>query len=658
MNPTSEARGVSYRALDHTTDAFRLLYIRPPELEPSSSAHNDLVTTELRYHRLSDAPPFTALSYCWGQAATRSPIVIDGAVQRCGLNGELALRHLRRAEGVHVWIDQLCINQNDNAEKGRQVRMMRRIYSAAARVAVWTGLPADDSDLLLPHLRAMSALIRQLRYADVVRAHADIAFLRRVSRAFRAFRAFCERPYWTRLWIIQEFAVGAEIDVLCGRASVEYAELRGFLVFLNRAYDHHPAIQAEGGLPLTMTLLEMLRGFKTPANSFLEGVLTRRRRYQLRHGGAPVTAAAPTTTTTTQATPQVLEGVERAMAGDSESLFAVLVTTLVLEVDYNHTQATDPRDRVFAVMHFADDVDEFEGLPDYSLGRDEVYRAVARRILIQGNIDLLSYCQFVIPREASPPATLATWAPDWQAGIKRPNVGNPWLSKFDASASSLALARRQLVRAPDEETVQLRGVLVDAVAEIGGGSAWDPNWVEELDRGAALAFVDEVGRLCAKSPRFGDRVRERRDLWDVMRICIADRYHYREPERQAELLEGFAQAELWLRRDVGEAGSSGAEMGSQMEDSLGWRQPWYVTAMKNLHGRRPFLSGSGYVGLAPRHVLPGDKIVVFLGGKTPYIVRDTGVAGYCELVGEAYVHGIMFGEAMTDDCEVREFLLR
>ncbi|KAK6215600.1 heterokaryon incompatibility protein [Colletotrichum tabaci] len=650
MNPTSEAPGISYRALDHTTDAFRLLYIRPPECEPSSR-HSDLVTTELQYHRLRNAPPFTALSYCWGLAATQSPIVIDGAVQRCGLNGELALRHLRGAEGVHVWIDQLCINQDDNAEKGHQVQMMRHIYSAAARVAVWMGLPADDSDLFLPHVRAMSALIRQQRYADVVRAHADMAFLRRVSHAFRAF---CERQYWTRLWIIQEFAVGAEIDVLCGRASVGYADLRGFLVFLNKVYDHYPAIQAEGGPPLMMTLLEMLRGFKTSANSFLEGVLTRRRRYQLRHGGAPVTAAAAaTTTTTTQATPQVLGDVERAMAGDSESLFAVLVTTLVLEVDYNHTQATDPRDRVFAVMHFADDVDEFEGLPDYSLGCEEVYRAVARRILMQGNIDLLSYCQF--PREAP---SLATWAPDWQTGIKRPNVGNPWLSKFDASASVSAspLPRQELVVAPDAETVQLRGVLVDTVAET-GADAWDPNWVEELDCGAALAFVDEVGRLCEKSPLFGDRVRAR-DRKDVMRICIADRYHYQEPERQAELLEGFAQAELWMKRDVGKI-SSGAEMGLQMSDSLGWQQPWYVTAMKNLHGRRPFLSGSGYVGLAPRHVQPGDKVVIFLGGKTPYTVRDsTGTAGYCELVGEAYVHGIMFGEAMTDDCEVKEFLLR
>ncbi|TQN69909.1 Heterokaryon incompatibility protein 6, OR allele, partial [Colletotrichum shisoi] len=434
------------------------------------------------------------------QLKANPPIFIDGAVQRCGLNGELALRHLRGAEGVHVWIDQLCINQDDNTEKVHQVRMMRHIYSAAARVAVWMGLPADDSDLFLPHARAMSALIRQQRHADV-------------------------RQYWTRLWIIQEFAVGAEIDVLCGRASVGHADLRGFLVFLNG-------------------------------------------------------------------------------------------------VDYNHAQATDPRDRVFAVMHFVDDVDEFEGLPDYSLGCEEVYRTVARRILMQGNVDLLS-------RGSGGP----------KPGIR----GRP--SSTPPSASASSLPRRQLVVAPDAETAQLRGVLVNAVAET-GGDAWDPNWVEELDCGAALSFVDEVGCLCEKSPLFGDRIRAR-DLRDVMRICIADRYHYREPERQAELLEGFAQAELWMRRDVGEAGC-GAEMGLQMSDSLGWQQPWYVTAMKSLHGRRPFLSGSGYVGLAPRHVQPGDRVVVFLGGKTPYIVRDNtnaGAAGYCELVGEAYMHGIMFGEA-------------
>ncbi|KDN64253.1 putative heterokaryon incompatibility protein [Colletotrichum sublineola] len=633
MSSSGEAQGIAYRALDHTTDEFRLLYLTPTAAEHGTSLRDDRVISELRYCRLRDSPSFVALSYCWGQSGARSPIVIDGTVQQCGSNGEAALRHLRKTEGVYVWIDQLCINQNDNVEKGHQVHMMRDIYAAAAWVAAWMGCSGDDSDMFLSHARAMSALVREEKYVDVVRAHADIAFLQRASHAFRAF---CEREYWTRVWIIQEFAVAVEINMLCGLSSLGYADLREFLVFLSTIYEKFPRIQEEGGQDVMMTLVEMLRGFKTPANSFLEGIFARRRRYQLRHGDP---SAHPATRT--------IAGVEKAMLNGGESLFAVLVTTLVMEIDYNQPQSTDPRDRVFAVMHFADDADEFEGLPDYSLSCEEVYRNVGRCILLQGNIDVLSYCQF--PRDTP----LATWAPDWRMGIKRPNNGNPWRSKFDASKASLQ--KKQAVLVPDSHTVQLRGVLIDAVAET--GNVWDPNWIEELDCKAALEYLDDVENLCKKSPMFAEKIKAQ-DFKDVIRICIADHYHYKEPERQAELLEAFAQAAVWMSRGIGKLDSGMmTEMGIRMDDDIGWQQPWFMFALKNLHSRRPFLSASGYVGLAPMHVRPGDKIVIFLGGKTPYVIRKTD-EGFYEMVGESYVHGIMYGEFMTDGVEIREFMLR
>ncbi|KAK2058240.1 heterokaryon incompatibility protein [Colletotrichum caudatum] len=620
VSSSGKAPGIAYRTLDHTTDEFRLLYLTSTAVEHETSSCDDKVISELRHFPLSGCPSFVALSYCWGQSNAWSPIVVDGTVQRCGSNGESALRHLRKTEGVYVWIDQICINQSDNAEKGYQVRMMRQIYAAAARVAVWMGPSGDDSDMFLSHARAMSALVRGGKYVDVVRAHADIAFLRRVSHAFRAF---CEREYWTRVWIIQEFAVAVGIDILCGHASIGHADLREFL--------------EEGDREVMTTLVEMLRGFKTPANSFLEGVFTRRRRYQLRHGDPPPGHRAART----------ISEVENGMTSGGESLFAVLVATLVMEIDYNQPKSTDPRDRVFAVMHFADDVAEFEGLSDYSLSCEQVYRNVGRRILLQGNIDVLSYCQF--PRDNTP---LATWAPDWRMGIRRPNNGNPWRSKFDASKASL---KRQLVLAPDGETIQLRGVIVDAVTETGG--VWNPSWVEELDRNAALEYIDGVENLCKKSPMLAEKIKDR-DFKDVLRICIADRHHYKEPERQAELLEAFAQAVVWMSRDTGKSAAGTANMGIRMGDAIGWQQPWFMFALKNLHSRRPFLSASRhYVGLAPMHALPGDKVVIFLGGKTPYVIRETD-DGLYEVVGEAYVHGVMYGEFMTDDVVVREFRLR
>lgn len=66
--------------------------------------------------------------------------------------------------------------------------------------------------------------------------------------------------------------------------------------------------------------------------------------------------------------------------------------------------------------------------------------------------------------------------------------------------------------------------------------------------------------------------------------------------------------------------------------------------MGYLYFRRPFISGKGFVGLAPESVEVGDIVCVFLGGKLPYILRER-ADGKFRLIGEAYVHGIMYGEA-------------
>ncbi|KEY71266.1 hypothetical protein S7711_02372 [Stachybotrys chartarum IBT 7711] len=618
-----------YRALDHSIDELRLLYLKPTVATQDNSYEGDLIVSELQHHRLANAPPFVALSYCWGRSFKQSPILIDGRVQKCGANGEDALRHLRGEQGIHIWIDQLCINQADNDEKNHQVQMMLRIYETACRVVVWMGPSGDDSDVFIPHVRVMSALLRDGKHLDVVRSYTDSGFLRRMSLAFKAF---CEREYWTRLWIIQEFAVARELDILCGAFSISYGDLREFLLFFNQLYVHLPIVQEQGDPEIMKAFVDMMRGFfKSPSQSFLEGVFTRRRRYQMRFDPSARSTTNPT-----------VVSVENAMLKERESLFAVLVTTLVLEIDYNHTQVTDPRDRVFAIMHFADDVGEFKSLPNYNLSCEQVYQDVARHILQQGNVDLLSYCQF--PHETP----LSTWAPDWRIGIKRPCVGNPWFSKFNASNDS---ASKQAVVVPDSRTISLRGVLVDTVQEM--GKVWNPDWITDLDCKAALAYIDEIEYLCTKSPRLCGKIKQQ-DFIDVMRICIADHYYYKEPERQPELVQGFVEAVTHMKKAL-ERNGENKELDLHLDDPIGWQQPWFMFAMKNLHSRRPFITKSGYVGLAPMHAQQGDKVVIFQGGKTPYMVRDAS-QGY-ELVGETYLHGVMYGEYMTETVDIDRFLI-
>lgn len=64
------------------------------------------------------------------------------------------------------------------------------------------------------------------------------------------------------------------------------------------------------------------------------------------------------------------------------------------------------------------------------------------------------------------------------------------------------------------------------------------------------------------------------------------------------------------------------------------------------HGRRFFATSRGQIGLGPAHTKPGDLICVFYGGDTPYILRKDPAADTFEFIGEAYVHGLMYGEAL------------
>lgn len=79
---------------------------------------------------LNDDPPFTALSYCWGDAKSRANIVVNGHQFSVTKSLEVALRYMRHHEDdLQVWADAICINQSDKAEKSVQVTMMGDIYA-------------------------------------------------------------------------------------------------------------------------------------------------------------------------------------------------------------------------------------------------------------------------------------------------------------------------------------------------------------------------------------------------------------------------------------------------------------------------------------------------------------------------------------------------
>jgi hypothetical protein len=82
----------------------------------------------------------------------------------------------------------------------------------------------------------------------------------------------------------------------------------------------------------------------------------------------------------------------------------------------------------------------------------------------------------------------------------------------------------------------------------------------------------------------------------------------------------------------------------------------YLIAMGYLHNRKPFISSGGYVGLVPAHSRPGDIVCIIFGAIVPFVLRDVGKEEY-QLIGEAYVFGIMDGEFVEGDPREEMFSL-
>jgi hypothetical protein len=85
---------------------------------------------------------YEALSYCWGDPELQGFILLNGNAASVTVNLTRALENIRLDHGTRVlWVDALCINQEDTTERNHQVKQMGAIYQKAERVVVWLGRP-------------------------------------------------------------------------------------------------------------------------------------------------------------------------------------------------------------------------------------------------------------------------------------------------------------------------------------------------------------------------------------------------------------------------------------------------------------------------------------------------------------------------------------
>lgn len=149
---------------------------------------------------------YEALSYMWGDPGVTRRINLDGNENfPVTINLEKALRHVRLDYTSRVlWVDAICINQEDPDEQSDQVNMMKEIYSRAWNVLVWLDVDLD------PDTPCVKRLLRDKFKDDEL---ADD--LGDDPEFWNPIIPVLSNEYWDRLWVQQELLFAKRLQFVC-----------------------------------------------------------------------------------------------------------------------------------------------------------------------------------------------------------------------------------------------------------------------------------------------------------------------------------------------------------------------------------------------------------------------------------------------------------
>lgn len=187
--------GQIYTRLDETQNEFRLIRVLLGD--------GDEINCELTLHCQPDAT-YRALSYCWTESLPTRKIKLNGHdfFVRPNLHEYLKQVNVEEDDSL-IFIDALCINQANEAERSSQVQIMGSIYRGAEEVVAWLGIKGvkfSKIDEAMPVLQA----------SIIGDSHESDSFINDMRGLFVAYPlafAIFNIGYWSRLWVFQELAL-------------------------------------------------------------------------------------------------------------------------------------------------------------------------------------------------------------------------------------------------------------------------------------------------------------------------------------------------------------------------------------------------------------------------------------------------------------------
>ncbi|KAI1455534.1 HET-domain-containing protein [Annulohypoxylon moriforme] len=484
---------------------------------------------------------YDALSYTWGGLQKTNEIGVDGQTLGITRNLYMALTKLRSpTESRCLWIDAICIDQGNVQERNHQVQMMKRIFSTASSVIIWLG----DAEGCI---RDTLEMILQCNWSRGKKNLFNYS-----KEALQGLVELFTRPWWKRIWIIQEVVAARELVILLGDTIFPWM----MLVNLCRA------IQVAEFLLHPMASMIRSCGYQKFT---------------------------------------VLDHFRRSKT-------MPLVRFVHCTQDY---QATDSRDKLYALLGMASDVTPDDIIPDYTKPVQEVFLDLVRFMVTNRyDLDIISSGRLSISDSTAP-----TWLPDWRGlNTLRPlnseEVGGHF---YRASGNTHAIV--DMTDFPSSLTAE--GWMVDTID-----------------------FFDDTITLAHVSPSTIQRWQSiAKANVDITTMCLFWRTIVMDKDHLGN------QASVSFGRAYDDFVNSSDKTRSRLV------QHFSDAVTRAVQGRRFFITKRGRMGLGPPEIQPNDNVAILKGCHVPLVLRQTG--DYMIVVGEAYVSALMNGELVSELTEGR-----
>ncbi|KAK1751407.1 heterokaryon incompatibility protein-domain-containing protein [Echria macrotheca] len=690
----------SYQEL-HSNNEIRLLQLSPDPAQP----HGFTIT--LTTSALESAPPFCALSYTWQTPVISAtphdpdedlppnlvPVTCNNRSLLCTENAvgflSYALHHrlfqpdiaypspfaipkvfrlspnqttsVRDITPRHVWIDAICINQSDVPERSRQVSLMGAIYQRSTMTLIWLGQPEPPPAarwVLLTFIPLFLGLVERTGWEFLFPMDPECTDARmrellgddvceKWRECYKHFFLFlAQRRWFSRGWVVQEVvlkslhAAGDDVAVVCGaELVVPWKGLAAFLATLTRC-------------DWRRTLCSRMR----------RDVVTA-------HTGYAVSALLQRVYGLLATESNLREFEEKRAEEGFYSLFLKITTRM------RAWRFTDKRDVIYGsyglMSKLVPDGEENPlAPPDYALGEVEVWTRAALAML-KGNRDLQLFESMEEDHERTTP-NLPSWVPDFsvtaanRVALVRSTFHRDEVlfnaSKWDPGKNGeLQLILR------DGGVLVLRGVRHSTVLS---ADVWLNN--DRMEERPLEHLLDILGReelsldgesagqalsltlTCGVIPYSIPHQTEGEEFcrwWTTRLVTRIQHLEEKEPGSSRVVLRslgklGRSETGGWLPTEEDVL----AAMETPESQTVGVAAVSQVIHRLWARRRRFFLTTEGRMGIGPASMQPEDEVWILEGGRMPFILRRQNRDGSgLRLVGCAYVHGIMGGEAMTEE---------